>query len=1032
MRALQASLAMILSALAAETAWSAPKEPDWAQLEKQFRELPMEAKRLTGPLFWLHGDESKERLEMYLEKVAESGNGCFTAESRPHKDWLGPGWFRDLDICLQAAKRLNLEMWIFDEKWWPSQMIGGKVPPEYGSKTMVAEAIAVEGPKAVREPGYGGKEFIGAVAGREAEGGIDGASLVDLAPHIRDGALAWDAPAGTWKVMKFTWRFTGARGMQQRMIAVDGASRECVDWFIRTVYQPHYDRFKDDFGKTIRGYFYDEPETPGDWGPEVMKLLAERKVDWKKALVAWKFALAGEEQVAAKYQYADAFAEAWGRTMYGGMSAWCREHKVVSMGHFMEHGNDLFSRQLCAGNLFQLQKYSDMGGIDLVCQQFYPGQKKHGLWQMAKLGSSIAHAYDKADDLAMCEMFGAYGQGITYPQMKWLTDQMQVRGINFMIPHSFNPRAPFDGDCPPYFYNGGFEPRYALYRVYADYTSRLSLLLAGGRHVAPVAVLFPGQSMHAGRAVRPDELTTALDDALFDSDWVPYDAFEEAARLEGGEVRLHKEGYRVLVVPPVEVIPHGTLAKAKAFFNQGGVVVGHGFLPSKSATLGKTAADIAALRDAVWGDAKPGLAACKTSPAGGKSYLLPEKPTPEQLQQVLAGDANVHPALEVLQGETSHWLHVLHRVKSGRDVFLVCNQNHQGVARAFRFKVTAAGEPECWDAMRNETTAAPYRRTGEKTVEIDLTLQPSESVLLVFQPQKRALPARLGDDAKPAREPVAVVRDTSVVDPEPELPGGKGKTSLAGASWIWLEANAAGAAPPGKRLFRKSVTLPADRKVKSATFVCSADNEFVLFVNGQKAGEGAEWSRPEEIDVAKLLKPGENMFAIAAVNGTDAPNPAGLIGRCEVRFESGDPLVVVTDAAWRSSDKEQAGWEKPGLDDKAWAQAKVAAPLGQGPWGNLSAGGGGRATLSPVKADIFHGTCALPAGVDLAKTRVCLEMDELAPEAGARVTVNGTIAGGFIDKPFRLDVTRLLKPGVNRVDIAPFAPKAARLAFYER
>src|SRR5512137_2462683 len=174
-------------------------EPSMNTVEKQFRELPMEAKRLTGPLFWLHGDESRERLEMYLEKVAESGNGCFTAESRPHKDWLGPGWYRDLDICLQAAKRLNLEMWIFDEKWWPSQMIGGKVPPEYGSKTMVAEAVAVEGPKAVREPGYGGKEFIGAVAGREAEGGIDGASLVDLAPHIRDGALAWDAPAGTWK-----------------------------------------------------------------------------------------------------------------------------------------------------------------------------------------------------------------------------------------------------------------------------------------------------------------------------------------------------------------------------------------------------------------------------------------------------------------------------------------------------------------------------------------------------------------------------------------------------------------------------------------------------------------------------------------------------------------------------------------------------------------------------------------------------------------------------------------------------------------
>ena len=116
-------------------------EDDFASLERQFRELPIEARRLTGPLFWLHGDESKERLEMYVGKVAEGGNGCFTAESRPHSDWLGPGWYRDLGICLEAAKKHNLKMWIFDEKWWPSQGIGGTVPPRYAAKRMQASAV---------------------------------------------------------------------------------------------------------------------------------------------------------------------------------------------------------------------------------------------------------------------------------------------------------------------------------------------------------------------------------------------------------------------------------------------------------------------------------------------------------------------------------------------------------------------------------------------------------------------------------------------------------------------------------------------------------------------------------------------------------------------------------------------------------------------------------------------------------------------------------------------------------------------------
>ena len=121
---------------------------------------------------------------------------------------------------------------------------------------------------------------------------------------------------------------------QKKQLSVDGASKDCVDWFLQTVYQPHYDHFKADFGKTIRGFFYDEPETPGDWGTELNGVLAEWKVDWKKAYVAYKFELAGEEQIAARFQYLDAFAEAWGRTMYGGMARWCHAHGVKSMGHF--------------------------------------------------------------------------------------------------------------------------------------------------------------------------------------------------------------------------------------------------------------------------------------------------------------------------------------------------------------------------------------------------------------------------------------------------------------------------------------------------------------------------------------------------------------------------------------------------------------------------------------------------------------------------------------------------------------------------
>ncbi len=873
--------ATVYAAIAADVGQQPIAAQDIATLERQFHHLPVEARRHTGPLFWLHGDESQGRLERYVGKVAEGGNGCFTTESRPHRDWLGPGWFRDLGICLKAAKQHNLQMWIFDEKWWPSQGVGGKVPPRYAAKRLTATAVTVDGPRAFEGEGFSGPHYIAAVAGRvAADGKIEGESLVDLGPHIRDGKLAWQVPPGKWRVMKFTHVQAPALS-QNGQLSVDGASRDCVEWFIRTVYQPHYDHFAADFGKTIRGFFYDEPETRGNWGSELNAVLAERNVDWKNAYVAHEFGLSGPEQAAAKYQYLDVFAEAWGRTMYGGITCWCHQHGVKSMGHFMEHGGLYHNLNYCAGNMMALQGHSDLGAIDAVFDQFVMGKRvarDPPTWQTPKLASSVSHAFGKPDDVAMVEIFGARGQSLTYSEMKWWADHMQVSGVNFLIPHSFNPRSPFDTDCPPYFYNGGFEPRWPLYRVFADYTSRLSLMLTGGRHVCPVALLFMGQSVNVGRVIGPEDMTTALQDAQLDCDWLPYNVFERDARVAGKELRLHGEHYSVLVVPPVEVIPQATLAKAKEFFEAGGVVVGYGFLPSQSATFGHSPQEIASLCEAIWGgNPAAGPACCRSSPAGGRSYLLPEKPTPAEVQAALA-DAGVHPGLEVLAGETSGWLHVLHRVKAGQDVFLICNQNHTGAARRFKFRATAAGQPECWDAMRNEITAVPFERTSSQQVEFSLTLEPLESVLVVFRAKGQSRPPRIEGHGKPIHEPMLLVRDPN---------------------------------PP----------------------------------------------RATAAEIAAAMK---------------------------------------NDALKRHLDPRHR-------------------------------------TLSPIAAaDPFRAHFAIPAAVDLAKTRVCLEMDDL-PDQAAAVRVNGVYAGGVIGRPLRLDISRqLTKGGGNSIVIEPRAPKSAQLQFYPR
>lgn len=819
---------------------------DAVSLQDSFTNLPPSARRLTGPLFWLHGDESPERLDLILSKAAEGGNGSFTAESRPHKDWLGEGWYRDLGICLNAAKRHDMEMWIFDEDWWPSQTVAGKVPISYAAKQLMAASVAVDAGKSYDSDFVSRPDFVALIAGKTAEDGtVLVESLKDLSGLASGGRVRWSPPEGRWQVMEFHWQ-PAPRLRQGKRFAVDGMSRDCVDWYLRTVYEPHHARFGSDFGRTIPGYFYDEPETPGDWGTDLMETFRAMKADWMPAMVAWKFKLHGEAQDAAFYQYAEARAETWGRVMYGGLSSWCRDRGVRSIGHFMEHGMLYVNPEYCAGDMMRLQKHSDMGGIDLVCRQMYPGQRPHDIYQTPKLGSSVSHVYGKRDDVAMCEIFGGYNQELTYPQMKWLCDQHQLRGINFMIPHSFNPRAPADKDYPPYFYNGGFEPRFALYRVWADYTSRLSVMLTGGRHVCPVAVLFSGNARRVGAYTTPEDLTTALQDSLYDCDWLPFERFEDTAcSIDGGRLALHGERYQVLVVPPAEAMPYTTLAKAKAFFDAGGVVVGYGRLPEKSLTPGKSRADLSTLRESLWG-ASPvaGTTAVKTSPSGGRSYYLAEKPSPADIAAMMA-DAGVHPLVKVISGATGGNLHALHRVdREGRDVVFLANQD---TTKAGEWRISvprASGPVEAWDAMRNEIRAIESNSTPHGP-EFTIRLDPMESVLLRFGGSGRA-------GSRPAAGTTLVIPVSNDPDADPVV----FPTPLAGQ-----RSPCPGAVFQGVVDLTGSQAAAGGRVRLCFEFVEPvAEDAAAVRVNGSFAGGFI--GKPRSIDVTRHLVAGRNRIRI--------------------------------------------------------------------------------------------------------------------------------------------------------------------------
>jgi len=90
-------------------------------------------------------------------------------------------------------------------------------------------------------------------------------------------------------------------------------------------------------------------------------------------------------------------------------------------------------------------------------------------------------------------------------------------------------------------------------------------------------------------------------------------------------------------------------------------------------------------------------------------------------------------------------------------------------------------------------------------------------------------------------------------------------------------------------------------------------------------------------------------------------------------------------------------------------------------------------TLSPIqKADPFVGEFFIPDLSNLKHQRILLEMQQIEPEAAARITVNDRYAGGIIEKPFSLDISEYIKAGKNKIRIEPFAPEKVRVALYPR
>lgn len=556
------------------------------------------------PFLWLR-DQKEEVLRTEIEKIYDCGIRAVCLESRPHPDFGGPGWWHDFDIVLEEAKKRDMKIWILDDAHFPTGQANGLIPkkyPERARKYAMMQFTDCVGPvacaaldvnlmmtkqftwidfgKPVDKPLIDRQELVSVTAARLIEGDVIDSEIIDLTDKVKDGWLIWDVPEGVWRIcISFTTYDFGSNNEY-----INYVDHDSVAALIEAVYQPHYDHYAEEFGKTIAGFFSDEPgfynvggyqpgnavgrkKMPLPWSDELESLMAQENPDWRRQFAyLWLDSNEQEISVTNRFRYMDLVSKMYSKNFSCQLGEWCSAHGVEYIGHVIEDFDEHSRLGMGTGHYFRAMKGQHMTGIDDIGGQIIPGNPfgmRHGVtcdsegafyhFGLAKMGASAAAVDPAKKGRLMCELYGAYGWNFGVKNMKWLTDFLLFQGVNHLVPHAFSMAEYPDMDCPPHFYAGGNNPQYPYFSELMKYANRMCDLLSGGKNVPQVALLYPGEHDWMNECMKLQTPAQTLIQNQIDFEIVPLDVFEDRAyygvQMANGVLTVNERAMKAIVVP---------------------------------------------------------------------------------------------------------------------------------------------------------------------------------------------------------------------------------------------------------------------------------------------------------------------------------------------------------------------------------------------------------------------------------------------------------------------------------------------------
>jgi len=950
----------------------------YATLQNGFARPPAEAK-LRCYWWWLNSMATKASITRDLEQMkakgyggasivdAGSSNYAVAYKTQAGPVFMSPAWMELYKHAVKEAQRLGIELSVNVQSGWNPG--GPMITPELALKKIVYSEVTVEGGRSVQitlpqppvklaygdiavqafqQPAglplkdsalknWGIKSFNAYFGSRgtyplyklreeypgtENNVGIKKENIIDLTAQCNNGVLTWNAPPGTWTIIRYGWTCTGAVTSTNS----DGWSGLSLDHLSPRAFA----KFSDDVIKPLIN-------TAKAAGNSVHFLQTD---SWEMGNVGWtenfpaefkKFrgydigpylpVLAG--RVVETVDQSDRFLHDYRQTVGDCIATY--HYQLFSD---LAHANGMGIHPESGGpHSAPVDALRVMAINDFPQGEFWATSNTHRVKDderlVVKQSASVAHTNGK-------RFVGAEGPTSIGPQwerppreLKANIDRVFCSGVNRIVWHTFT-SSPKEFGLPgnEYFAGTHLNPNTTWWKQAGDfisYLNRCSYLLQQGLFVADVLYYY-GDDVPSFVFIKED-----IKDLAFGHDWdkCSKDVLLNRVSVKDGQLAF-PDGmrYRLLVLPNETAIDLDVLRKLETFVKAGLTIVAP--RPVKTTTLTHFPAadqELNTIAARMWGNID---GAAITEHTYGKGKVIFGKAVNTVLE-----DMHIMPDLTYTGANDATTLDYIHRTAKGMDIYFLSNRFARKGISDFEFRYdpslpnryeqvecsfrVSGMVPELWDPLTGRTQEILTWREENGRTLVPLHFAPEGSQFVVFR--KKAVPPHvvsIEKDGKPffpgntwpeQDRPLIEVMKTGTGTSVMAVPGdyiltwSNGKIStlhskqpntqpLTGAWQLSFDTAWGGPAHvqvdnlqswtaftdtgikyySGTAVYRQTFTVPAG-SLKASRAILDLGNVLemaFITVNGHKMP--TRWSAPYRFDITPYVHAGNNSLEVEVVN----------------------------------------------------------------------------------------------------------------------------------------------------------------------